>query len=51
MDAKTTAEQTADIIQNLTAYADRIVIAREEASKLKGGIAKNVQLNYQAKAR
>lgn len=45
MEAKATAEQIRDIIQELSAKADRIASVRAEANKIKGGISKYVQHN------
>lgn len=45
MAAKATAEQIRDIIQELSAKADRIASVRAEANKIKGGISKYVQHN------
>ena len=44
-EAKATAEQIRDIIQELSAKADRIASVRAEANKIKGGISKYVQHN------
>src|SRR5690606_14134727 len=43
MEAKSTAEQTAVIIKELTTLTGRISSAKSGAKKLQGGIAKNVQ--------
>lgn len=45
MEAKATAEQIRDIIQELSAKADRIASVRAEANKIKGGMSKYVQHN------
>lgn len=45
MEAKATAEQIRDIIQELSAKAERIASVRAEANKIKGGISKYVQHN------
>lgn len=45
MEAKATAEQIRDIIQELTGKADKLAAARAEANKIKGGISKYVQHN------
>lgn len=45
MEAKATAEQIRDIIQELTGKADKLAAARSEANKIKGGISKYVQHN------
>ena len=45
MEAKATAEQIRDIIQELSAKADRIASVRAEANQIKGGISKYVQHN------
>ncbi len=45
MEAKATAEQIRDIIQELSATADRIASVRADANKIKGGISKYVQHN------
>ena len=45
MEAKATAEQIRDIIQELSAKADRIASVRAEVNKIKGGISKYVQHN------
>ena len=42
-EAKATAEQVKDIVQELTVKADKINAARAEANKIKGGISKYVQ--------
>lgn len=46
MEAKATAEQIQDIIQELSAKADKIASARVEANKIEGGIAKYVQRSH-----
>lgn len=43
MEAKISAEQTAEIIKELTSLTGRIVSAKSCAEKLQGGIVKNVQ--------
>ena len=43
MEAKATAEQIRNIIQELSAKADRLASVRAEANKIKGGISKYVQ--------
>lgn len=43
MEAKATAEQMRDIIQELTIKADKLDAARAEVNKIKGGISKYVQ--------
>lgn len=45
MEAKATAEQIRDIVQELTVKADKINVARAETNKIKGGISKYVQHN------
>ena len=45
MEAKATAEQIRDIIQELSAKADKLAAARAEANRIKGGILKYVQYN------
>lgn len=45
MEAKATAEQIRDIIQELTGKADKLTAACAEANKIKGGISKYVQHN------
>ena len=45
IEAKATAEQIRDIVQELTVKADKLNAAREEANKIKGGISKYVQHN------
>lgn len=45
MEAKATAEQIKDIIQELSVKADELAAARVEANKIKGGISKYVQCN------
>ena len=45
MDAKNTAEQIINIIQDLSDKADKISKAQDEAKKLKGGISNYVQYN------
>lgn len=45
MEAKATAEQIRDIIQELSVKADKLSIAHVEANKIKGGISKYVQCN------
>lgn len=45
MDAKTTAEQTLTIIQELIEIANRITARRTEVNQIKGGITKYVQHN------
>lgn len=42
MEAKATAEQIRDIVQELTVKADKINAARAETNKIKGGISKYV---------
>ena len=45
MEAKATAEQIRDIIQELTVKADKLAAARAKANEIKGGISKYVQHN------
>lgn len=45
MEAKATAEQIRDIIQELTVKADKLAAARAQAKKIEGGISKYVQHN------
>lgn len=45
MEAKATAEQIRDIIQEFSIKADRLAAARAKANKIKGGISKYVQHN------
>ena len=45
MEAKATAEQIRDIIQEFSFKADRLAAARAKANKIKGGISKYVQHN------
>ena len=43
MEAKATAEQIADIIEDMSQLMTRIESAKADATKIKGGISKNVQ--------
>lgn len=45
MDAKTTAEQTRDIIQKFSSVAGKIDAIQKDVNKIKGGISKYVQCN------
>lgn len=45
MEAKTTAEQTMEIIQELSVETNKIVSAQAAVDKIKGGISKYVQLS------
>lgn len=45
MEAKTTAEQIRDIIQEFSIMAEKLAAARTTANKIKGGISKYVQHN------